>query len=331
MAKKKLVQKKHCNRLMIPEEELKNFLIPKTGTELFNLPLKNVKFVHPYCLTLSKSYAKYMPEAMQLALTPQQLVYIPDLSMVEFTDKFFEISIEEAKKHRDEVFDVDYVYLYDDGSTDIGTEQTTLLDKLWRVKAMSQTQKQAYQAKATARMKKDEDIWKSTDTIPERRLSDILDMSTSTIRKVFGECITNTTRRNYAYSYSGVLDILSQRTVIRSSMDKNVKKECKTYLTIKNGKVKYQNLPLLYQQKVIYEGLGFIFKKIDPSIPTLTQEICQEKGFIIVFDELGQKGFRYIASDLELLEEAEQIKEKIIDMYDNFGLEFDKEKHQLPY
>lgn len=331
MAEKKLIQKKYCNRTMIPETDVKDYLIPKTGADIFNLSLKNIKFIHPYCLTISKSYAKYMSEEMQFAFTPQQLVYIPDLSMAEFTKHFFDVSIKEAKKHRDEIYNVDYIYLYEDGSTELTTEQITLLDKLWRVKAMAQTQKKAYEMKAIARMKKDESVWKSTDSVPERRLADILDMSPSTVRKFFADCINNTTKRNYAYSYSKILDILAKKTFISPSANNDILSECESYLEIENGEIKYKALPLLYQQKTIYEGLGLIFKKINPEIPPLSHEICQENGFILIFDEMGQKGFRYIQSDLELLREDPRIKEKIVDLYEDFGLEFDKEKHQLPY
>lgn len=331
MAEKKLKQKKHCNRIMIPEKDIKDYLIPKTGADIFKLSLKNIKFIHPYCLTISKSYAKYMSEEMQLAFTPQQLVYIPDTSMVEFTEHFFDVSIKEAKKHRDELYEVDYIYLYDDGSTDLVTEQTTLLDKLWRVKAMAQTQKKAYELKAIARMKKDESTWQSTDSVPERRLSDILDMSPAAVRKFFADCITNTSKRNYAYSYSKILDILAKKTIVSPTAGNDILSECKSYFEIENGEIKYKALPLLYQQKIIYEGLGLIFKKINPEIPPLSHEICQENGFMLVFDEMGQKGFRYIRSDLELLREDPRMKEKIIDLYEDFGLEFDKEKHQLPY
>lgn len=331
MAKKKSPQKKYCNRLMIPEEDQKDWLIPKTGAALFTLPLKNIKFVHPYCLTISKSYAKYMPESMQLALTPEQIVYIPDMSMIEFTDKFFEKNLKIAKENRDKIYEYDIVYLYDDGSQEIVTEQTTLLDKLWKVQAMALTQKKAYEQKRKARSKKDEQKWIATDQIPERKLADILDISVLTIKKVFADVVIDPTKRNCTYSYSKVLEMLAEKTVLPANAEEVVVKEYESFLELTENGVKYKSLPLLYQQKVVYEGLGLIFKKIDQGLPTLIRNICQEKGFLIIFDELGQKGYRFIASDLEVLSEDPNIKEKIIYTYDEYGLKFDKEKHKLPY
>lgn len=327
--KRTLLQKYYCNRLMIPEEEKGSYLIPKSTKSLFQVPTDQFSQVHPYCLGISAALAKYLPIEKQMVLTDEQILNMSNLALAEFSDEFFTTKMQYAKETRDRSYPVTQVCRYSDGTSEEETIETTLLDKLRVVNAIRITQKESLKKKAKVREKAKEKEWQATDQIPLRYLADILDMSTKTAKKLFSDIIL--TEPKNTVSYSKVLDQLAENTILPEKMDNRIEKELSDYLSIKDGKVEYHELPLLYQQKVLYDGLGFIFQKVPSDLSGVVHDLCKKEGFMVHFPTLKDLGYRYIAGDVELLKEKEDITSRITTIFEEYGLSFDKEKHKLPY
>lgn len=322
----KIIGKRRCTRMQIPKEDLKDYIVLKYESDIMYEPIDNIKRIHPYCLSFNVAFGAYLPEKIQMAFTPQQLAYIPESVMVEFSDKFFEENLKKAAKDMDKEYSVDYVFRYDNKDNKIQSIKENLYDKLMITYARKKTAQQEIDRIKNIREKKDEAQWRKNDEMHTIYLSAILSLSIRTIQKIWPDLLID--KKGNRIQYVGVLRKLEECAVYSENSEKAIL----PYGKIENGKLHLDELPLLYDRKTVYNSCGFVLRKPKPSIVNYMKEKTEEEGIYFQFPANQKTTLRrYTKYDVEMLKrDAEVIKERE-KSFSRMGLNYNPEKHKLQY
>lgn len=310
--------------MQIPEEDQKKYVILKREDDILREPIRNIKKIHPYCLDFNAEFSAYLPEKIQLQLVPQQLVYISETAMVQFSEKFFEENIQNAAKNMDQEYPVDYVFHYDDGSIKIRAVNENLYDKLMIVYSRKKSAQDEIDKLNIIRSKKDEEQWKKDDKIYVKYLSAILAVSIGTIRSLWPDLLLD--KKGNRIQYFGVLRKLEECAVFDAPNNEIIE----PFGSFIDGKLHLDSLPLLYDRITLFQACGFISKKKSPELIEQVDKTSRSNGlyFDLSINE-NSPMHRYTKYDIDMLNKDPEIIKERDKLFARMGLTYEPEKHKL--